>query len=189
MSMLLFARRCVLKFCLSKEWEWAHFVLHLKGDKDPVTGMILNLRIVDHTLERLAHMLEDHAEPFSTVLDLMRQSFAFLSKELCAYPVSIYELELELPHLRSRYILTQKLQVFVEMFSFLRYRELWGEAVVRLSLQEFNRLRSAEWNSSAWYLSMAESPAGALRSKFPMAQRWGFRNIHTDQWEWLESTS
>jgi|GEM_PF-6590258 hypothetical protein len=187
--MLLLARRCVLNFRLGESVEWARFTLRLRGAKDPASGMILNLRIMDQSMERLSHMIEDRSEPFTTVLELMKQSLNFLAQEFRAYAVSVHEVELELPHLRSRYILTQEEQVFVEIFSYLRYRDLWGEALVRLPLQEFTRLRSAEWNASAWYLSMEATPTRALRSKFPSAQAWGFRELKTEQWEWLEANN
>lgn len=168
---------------VADDYDFIALQLQVSGAPDPDTGMILNLIHIEEALAHLETFLGKMR--FSTMKEALEGAYQQVEKLLAAYSVKAFEVAFAQPHVGVTYRFSGQ-QIKIELKKFMRYQDAFGYARVGFDFEGYAKLADRERRQDFWQMGMAESPAEALKGRFPLALWWEFANEITGELQKLE---
>lgn len=175
------SRPAMLK--VAEDLDYIDLQIHVCGEPDETTGMVLNLIHLDENLNQIHNFIGQIN--FPTIREALLACFQegqrlFKVYEIRSLMVSFYQ-----PHLNVSYSYDGN-KIAIELKKFMRYQDSFGYATVGFDFESFSKLNDRERRQDYWQMGMAESPVLALKGRFPLASYWTFSDQITQEVQRLE---
>ena len=184
MSRVRFFYKQWVRLKLVDDWDFAELGCQIEGAVDPLTGMILDLRLLQSLLTQMQNQGE--RANWGTLKEALEALYHTGQIYFKAYPhIQSFDLTYEQVAAGLKYIFNgQELQV--EISKYMRYQDQFGRARIGFHFDSFLKLNDRERRQDLWQMGMAESPALSLKGKYPLALFWEFTHQLSGEIDYIE---